>query len=87
MKQQKKSRQSKGSIAALVMGLIKSKGLAEAEGKDASKVLMPAVKRQFPGSKFQLSHVYWYLGRFRRQMKAKKPVDHIVEMKPAKAGK
>ncbi len=84
MKNNGKSRQSKGSIAQLVLGLIKSKRLAEAEGKDAADILLPAVKRQFPGSKFSLSHVYWYLGRYRRQLKAHKPVDHLVlfEAKP-----
>ena len=88
MKQHKKSRQSKGSIAQLVLGLIKSKGLADAEGKDAAKVLQPAVKKAFPGSKFQLSHVYWYLSRYRRQVKMHKPVDRLVETtKPGKAGK
>ncbi len=82
MKQNTKSRQSKGSIAQLVLGLIKSRKLADEQGKDAAAVLIPAVKKQFPGSKFALSHVYWYLGRYRRQLKAHKAVDHIVEMAP-----
>ena len=87
MKHKNKSRQSKGSIAQLVLGLIKSKDLTESEGKDAAKVLMPVVKKQFPGSKFNLSHVYWYLGRYRRQLRARKRVDHLVEMaKPGKKG-
>ena len=85
MKQKNKSRQSKGSISQLVLGLIKNKSLAESEGKDAAKVLIPVVKKNFPGSKFSLSHVYWYLGRYRRQARAHKPVDHLVELaKPAK---
>lgn len=87
MKQNQKSRQSKGSIAQLVLGLIKSRKLADERGKDAAAVLIPAVKKQFPGSKFALSHVYWYLGRYRRQLKAKKPVDHLVELKPSAEGK
>lgn len=87
MKQKNKSRQSKGSISQLVLGLIKSKGLAESEGKDAAKILVPAVQKQFPGSKFSLSHVYWYLGRYRRQARAKKPVDHLVELSKPTKGK
>lgn len=92
MKKGNKSRQSKGSISHLVLATIKAKGLHDAEGKDASAILLPMVKKQFPASKFQLSHVYWYLGRYRRQLKAGKPVDRIVELplvgkKPAKAAK
>lgn len=77
-------KESRVVISQLVLGLIKSKGLARMDGKDAAKVLLPAVRKAAPGSKFKLSHVYWYLGRYRRQQKAKKPVDHLVQMRPAK---
>ena len=80
MKQKNKSRQSKGSIAQLVLGLIKSKNLEESSGKDAATILLPVVKRQFPGSKFSISHVYWYLARYRRQLRAKVDTNHLVEL-------
>lgn len=82
MKDNKKAQ--KGSISKLVLGLIKSKGLADKDGKDAAKVIIPVVKKFRPASKFQLSHVYWYLARYRRQQKLHKPVDHIVELQPTK---
>lgn len=83
MKNNNKSRQGKGSISKLVLAMIKTHKMDKMQGKDAAVILIPAVKKNFPGNKkFSLSHVYWYLGRYRRQLKANKPVDHIVELQP-----
>lgn len=84
MKQGNTLKYKKESIAKMVFRLIKAKKLASMEGKDAAKVLIPAITSYRPQSKFDLTHVYWYLGRFRRQEKKHKSLDHLVTMNQAK---
>lgn len=85
MKKQAKSR-PKVNIANMVCGMVTSRRMLGMEGKDAAQVLVPQIKKKFPGSKFKLDHVYWYLGQLRWQKKHGLPTTHLVS-RHSKGGK
>lgn len=66
MKKQLKTKEKRVTIAAYVFGAIKSKRLAEKATKDCA-FLVADVKKHYPGTKFSLAHLAWYLSRYRKQ--------------------
>lgn len=83
----KKEKSAKPSIARTVMGLIHDGRLDTKEGKDEALKVVNAVKKQFPKSKFGLTHYFWYLSRFRRQKDLGLKTDHLVLVEGGKKGK
>ena len=91
-KASKKSKDAKASISQVVFGLIASKKLDKKEGDERGKTalgVIAAIKRQFPGTKFNLGHYAWYLSRFRKQKKDGLKTDRLHEknVKPNGKGK
>lgn len=76
----------KENIVRLAFRLIRENGLSKVSGKEAAKILLPAIKKQFPKSKAKQDDVSWYLSRFRWQHKTKRSVDHLVK-RPIKGRK
>ena len=65
------------TIAGFVMKAIHDGKLYEGKGKEAGLKVVEDVKKEFPKSKFSLSHYYWYISRYSRQVSQKLGTDHL----------
>ena len=65
------------TIAGMVLKLIKDGKLFEGHGKEAGLKVVEVVKKEFPKSKFSLTHYFWYISRYSRQVSQKLGTDHL----------
>lgn len=78
-KHEEKKTEGRKSISRMVFGFIMENGLLEADNrKERYAELEEMVKAEFPDSKFQRTHFYWYLARASKQQRLGLPTDRIV---------
>lgn len=83
---EEKKTEGRKSISRMVFGFIMENGLLEADNrKERYAELEALVKAEFPESKFQRTHFYWYLARAARQQRLGLPTDRIVMPKEGEA--
>jgi hypothetical protein len=70
------------SISRIVFGYIASKNLLDSDNRKAAfDELLNLVKKDFPESKFQKTHFFWYLSRAAKQKEHGLGLDHLVTIK------
>lgn len=85
-KHEEKKTEGRKSISRMVFGFIMEHGLLEADNRKGRYAeLEEMVKAEFPESKFQRTHFYWYLARASKQRRLGLPTDRIVMPKEGEA--
>lgn len=70
------------SISRIVFGYIAQKNLLDSDNRKAAfDELLKLVKKDFPESKFQKTHFFWYLSRAAKQKEHGLGLDHLVTIK------
>lgn len=67
------------SISRLVFDfIVKEKVLESDNRKEKFEKLLKIVKKEFPSSKFQKTHFFWYVSRANKQKVNNLPLTHLV---------
>lgn len=67
------------SISRLVFKFLVEEKILESDNRKMKfEELLKLVKKDFPASKFQKTHFYWYITRLKKQLEHNLEVDHLV---------
>lgn len=70
------------SISRIVFKFIEDKKLLECDNRKAEYInLLELVKKDFPNSKFQKTHFFWYISRAKKQLENNLGLEHLKTIK------
>ena len=73
--------QAQKSISRLVFKFLNEEKILECDNrKEKFEKLLKMVQKEFPSSKFQKTHFYWYITRLKKQLEHNLEVDHLVSI-------
>lgn len=74
------------SISRLVFKFLVEEKVLESDNRKAKfEELLKLVKKDFPNSKFQKTHFYWYVTRLKKQLEHNLETTHLVTLPKVEA--